>query len=170
MVGTADGAVRAFDFAVPFRVVFAGAVEGVVSAGVGPASAGLATSVPVGAVISVFLLRRLAVARPGVNEHGCAGSTDVSVKRFPDLRPLKETIVGVVVVASPIWSAIAVYPRVVDATMRPVFPSAVLNWFPLTVNVVSPVRPISSHLKFPAYVPERSVCVEDAACGVLAAI
>jgi hypothetical protein len=42
--------------------------------------------------------------------------------------------------------------------MRPVFPSAVVNWFPVTVSVVSPVSPRASQLKVPAYVPERSVC------------
>jgi hypothetical protein len=54
--------------------------------------------------------------------------------------------------------------------MRPVFPSAVVNWFPFIVSVVSPVKPTSSQLKLPVYVPERSVCsvwaVADAAVSV----
>ena len=50
--------------------------------------------------------------------------------------------------------------------MRPVFPSAVLNWLPVIVSVVSPVSPRASQLNVPAYVPERSVC---SAVGVIVA-
>ena len=44
--------------------------------------------------------------------------------------------------------------------MRPVLPSAVVNWFPVIVSVVSPIRPIDSQLNVPAYVPDRSICVD----------
>lgn len=61
-------------------------------------------------------------------------------------------------VVSPACKATAVYPPVVVATMRPVLPSAVVNWFPVIVNVVSPVSPRASQLNVPVYVPDRSVC------------
>src|SRR6185503_20465799 len=48
---------------------------------------------------------------------------------------------------------------VVEATIRPVLPSASVNSFPFMVMVVSPVRPRGSQLNVPAYVPDRSVCV-----------
>jgi hypothetical protein len=155
-VGLTGVSVRDLDE--PRRVFFL--VAGfVTSAGAGPASAGLATSVPVAA--GVRRVRRFATVRAGVNEQVCAApGTDVRVNLSPVLRALNEITVGVVgvvgvvvVVAareSPICKATAVYPRVVDATMRPVFPSAVVNWFPFMVSVVSPVSPISSHLNVPA--------------------
>lgn len=99
------------DLEVPFRVFLPLGVAGAMtSAGAGPASAGLATSAPTaaGAADSDFRVLLLLVARPGVNEHGWAESTDVNVSRSPDFRPLNETTVGVAVVASPICRATAV--------------------------------------------------------------
>jgi hypothetical protein len=49
--------------------------------------------------------------------------------------------------------------------IRPVFPSEVVNVFPVIVNVVSPVRPAASQLKVPVYVPERSTWVVWAVTG-----
>ena len=59
---------------------------------------------------------------------------------------------------SPACNATAVYPPVVVATMRPLLPSAVVNWFPVIVSVVGPVSPRASQLNVPVYVPDRSVC------------
>jgi hypothetical protein len=110
--------------------------------------------------------------RVGENEHCIAEpAAGISVRLLPRLRARSETIVGavapVVAVAvaapvgtSPVCNATAVYPRVVDATIRPVLPSAVVNWLPVIVSVVSPVSPRASQLNVPAYVPERSVCSE----------
>lgn len=42
--------------------------------------------------------------------------------------------------------------------MRPDLPSAVVNWFPDMVSVVSPLSPSASQLNVPVYVPDRSVC------------
>jgi len=99
------------DLEVTFRVFRPLGVAGVItSAGAGPASAGFATSAPTaaaGAADSDFRDLLLLVARPGVNEQGCAGSTDDNVSRSADLRPLNDTIVGVAV-ASPICKATAV--------------------------------------------------------------
>ena len=116
------------------RAGFAGVVT---SAGVAPAAAGLATVVPAASV--VCRERRVrATLRDEVNEH-CVlePDTGISVRRFPDLRARNETIVGgaaaaapavvAVVGTSPVCSATAVYPCVVEATIRPVFPSAVVN-------------------------------------------
>jgi len=71
-----------------------------ISAGAGPASAGLDTSAPVavGVVVRVGRrVRRLAIFDAGVNEQACPPGKDDSVNLFPDLRPLSETIVGGVV-------------------------------------------------------------------------
>ena len=43
--------------------------------------------------------------------------------------------------APDICRATAVYPFVFEAMIRPLFPSAVVNWSPVIVNVVSPLRP-----------------------------
>lgn len=53
------------------------------------------------------------------------------------------------VLISPACSATAVYPPVVDATIRPVRPSDVVNWLPVIVSVVSPVSPRASQLNLP---------------------
>ena len=107
-VGLAPGV----ELEVPFRVFLPLGVAGAItSAGAGPASAGLATSAPTaaaGAADSDFRVLLLTVARPGVNEQGCAGSVGDNVSRSPALRPLIETTVGVAVVASPICRATAV--------------------------------------------------------------
>jgi hypothetical protein len=86
-----------------------------------------------------------------VNEHFIiAPGAAVMTRRFPLLRARIETICGgVVPVASPTCIATAVYPPLFDVTIRPVFPSAVVNWFPVIVSVVSPVRPAASQLKVP---------------------
>jgi len=57
--------------------------------------------------------------------------------------------------------------------IRPLFPSEVVNWFPLIVSVVSPVRPAASQLtNVPAYVPERSTCcvLVVGPCGVVCGV
>ena len=46
--------------------------------------------------------------------------------------------------APDICRATAVYPLVFDAMIRPLLPSAVVNWLPLIVKVVSPLRPPAS--------------------------
>ena len=46
--------------------------------------------------------------------------------------------------APDICRATAVYPFVFDAMIRPLLPSAVVNWFPVIVRVVSPLRPTAS--------------------------
>ena len=43
--------------------------------------------------------------------------------------------------APDICRATAVYPFVFEAMIRPLFPSEVVNWSPVIVNVVSPLRP-----------------------------
>jgi len=93
-----------------------------ISAGAGPASAGLATSAPVaaGAASVERRDRLLAMLEPVLNEHGWPPDTGDRVNLFLCLRPRSETIVGeavgVVVAAvadgvvamSPICSATAV--------------------------------------------------------------
>ena len=91
--------VRALVFLRLFFVV--GVAGAVISAGVGPAAAGLATSVPTAAGIVLFV-RRLAIVRPVEKEQGCAASTDVNVSRLPLLRPRSEITAGVVALPSPI--------------------------------------------------------------------
>jgi hypothetical protein len=156
IAGFADGVagvvVAGRDRLEPRRVFLRGVAGEVTSAGDGPTSAGLATSAPVApCVLCCERLFRLAVVDDGINEHVLVEpAIGVKISRSPLFRPLNEITVGGVVAPSPICSATAVYPAVVDATMRPVFPSGVENWFPLMVNVVSPVSPNSSHLKVPA--------------------
>jgi hypothetical protein len=48
--------------------------------------------------------------------------------------------------APDICRATAVYPLVFDAMIRPLLPSAVVNWFPVIVRVCSPLRPPASQL------------------------
>ena len=48
--------------------------------------------------------------------------------------------------APDICRATAVYPLVFDAMIRPLLPSAVVNWFPVIVSVCSPLRPPASQL------------------------
>jgi hypothetical protein len=76
-LGTADGlgvgttGFTGADLVVPRRVLFFDGFAGpVTSAGDGPASAGLATSVAVGVTGCGRRVRLLATARAGVNEHG----------------------------------------------------------------------------------------------------
>jgi hypothetical protein len=100
-----------------FRVGVAGLV---MSAGAGPASAGLATSAPAAAGACVERrVRLLAMLEPVLNEHGWPPDTGDSVNLLPRLRPRSETIVGAVVgivvaaadgvvAMSPICSATAV--------------------------------------------------------------
>ena len=147
----ADGfATSVRDLFVVRFVLFRGVAGELNSVGAGPTSAGLETSAPLAAGVACLILRRLADADAGMKEHvPVEPLTGVSVSRLPLLRPLSETMVGVAVVPSPACSATAVYPLVVDATTRPLFPSAVVNSLPLMVSVVSPVIPNSSHLNVP---------------------
>ena len=115
---------------------------------------GFATSVPVavGVVVGVPLL----VAFFDVVNIHCdvAPVTGLSVSLLPLFLP-RNDITGDP--APDICRATAVYPFVLDAMMRPLLPSAVVNWFPLIVRVVSPDRPPASQLtNVPMYVPERS--------------
>ena len=85
----------------PRRVLPRAGVRGVVvSAGVGPASAGLVTSVPVAAGTGCgerVLLRLLATVRDGMNEHVFVEpATGISVRRSPVLRARSETTRGAV--------------------------------------------------------------------------
>ena len=115
---SAGAVVRVVERRPVFRVGVAGLV---MSAGAGPASAGLATSAPdaPGACIERRVCL-LAIFEPVVNEHGWPPATDDSVNLFRLLRPLSETMVGAavgvvaatdgdgVVATSPNWRATAV--------------------------------------------------------------
>ncbi|HSB26399.1 MAG TPA: hypothetical protein VLE19_01030 [Pyrinomonadaceae bacterium] len=70
--------------------------------------------------------RRLAMLA-GANEHACPFDTGLSVRLLPFFLPLSETIDEGAALPSPSCNATAVYPRVVDATIRPDLPSAVVN-------------------------------------------
>ena len=48
--------------------------------------------------------------------------------------------------APDICRATAVYPLVFEAMIRPLLPSAVVNWLPVIVRVCSPLRPPASQL------------------------
>jgi len=89
----------------PRRVLPRAGVRGVVtSAGVGPASAGLVTSVPAaaGTACGERGPRFLATARDGMNEHVCVEpATGINVRRSPLLRARRETICGAVVAGMP---------------------------------------------------------------------
>jgi hypothetical protein len=104
-LGTAVGFTLVFTvegLAVPRRVLPRAGVRGVVvtSAGVGPASAGLVTSVPVAAGTGCGargLRRLLATVRDGVNEHVCVEpATGISVRRSPFFRARSEITCGAV--------------------------------------------------------------------------
>jgi len=89
---SAGAVVRVVERRLFFRV---GVVGFVMSAGAGPASAGLDTSAPVAAGACVERrVRLLAIFEPVVNEHGWPPATDDSVNLFPLLRPLSETMAG----------------------------------------------------------------------------
>jgi len=102
-VALASGSVAGVVLPVLARLLFrpADVAGAAISAGAGPACAGLATSAPTAAGIDRFE-RRLAIARPGENEQGWAGSTDDRVNLLPLRRPRSETICGVVELPSPI--------------------------------------------------------------------
>lgn len=108
MVGGIGIDILAAGFAV--RVFFVFRAGAATSAGDGPASAGLATSVPTATGIagSARLLLRLAIVRAGAKLQGCAASTDDSVNLSFALLPRKETIIGVALASLPICNATAV--------------------------------------------------------------
>ena len=93
---------------------------------------GFATSVPV--AVGVF-----AELFDVVNIHcDVDPATGDSVSLLPLFLP-RNDITGEF--APDICKATAVYPFVFEAMIRPLFPSAVVNWSPVIVNVVSPLRP-----------------------------
>lgn len=109
---SAGAVVRVVERRLFLRVGVAGLV---MSAGAGPASAGLATSAPVAAGSCVERrVRLLAIFDPVAKEHGWAADTGDRVNRFPLLRPLSETIVGaavgVVVAAVVVDGVVALSP------------------------------------------------------------
>ena len=100
---------------------------------------GLATVVPV--AVGVFAILDV------VNIHcDVDPATGDSVSLVPLFLP-RNDITGEF--APDICRATAVYPFVLEAMIRPVFPSAVVNWSPVIVNVVSPLRP-SQFVNVPA--------------------
>ena len=101
---------------------------------------GFATSVPV--AVGVAGVPLLGILFDVVNIHcDVAPVTGVRVSLLPLFLP-RNDITGEP--APDICRATAVYPLVFDAMIRPLLPSAVVNWLPLIVKVVSPLRPPAS--------------------------
>ena len=101
---------------------------------------GFATSVPV----AVGVVPLLAALLDVVNIHcEVAPVTGLRVSLLPLFLP-RNDITGEP--APDICRATAVYPLVFEAMIRPLLPSAVVNWFPVIVRVCSPFRPPASQL------------------------
>jgi hypothetical protein len=102
--------------------------------------------------VAAGVFRPFATAFEGTKLHFCvAPATGDRVNLLPLFFPRSEIIVEGLLASAPFTcSAIAVYPLVFDAVMRPDFPSAVVNSLPFIVSVVSPTRPADSQLKVPA--------------------
>ena len=98
---------------------------------------GFDTSVPV--AVGVVAAPVLAAFFAVVNVHfDVAPATGLSVSLLPLFLP-RNDITGEP--APDICRATAVYPLVFDAITRPLLPSAVVNWSPVIVIVVGPLKP-----------------------------